>query len=288
MSYALFLGCTIPARLQHYEVSARSVLEKLDIELIDIPDFNCCGYPIKNYDYNSFLLSSARNISLAEDRGLDIVTLCKCCYGSLKKAEHTLNKDQRIKDEITSMLKKDNLKYSGNIKIKHLLSVLYHDVGLESIKEKIVKPYNDINIATHYGCHALRPSDIVQFDDPENPTLFDQLVDITGARSINWSRKLECCGAPQLGVNDELATDMMEKKLNDGKEMGAQYLCVACPYCQLQFDRVQQMLIKQKGETNGALASVLYTQFLGISMGIDPDALQIGMNEIDIRGITYK
>jgi heterodisulfide reductase subunit B len=284
MRYALFLGCTIQSRMNQYEVSARAVLDKLGIELVDIRDFNCCGYPLRNYDFKSFLLSSARNIALAQSRDLHIVTLCKCCYGSLKKADHLLRGDATIAGEINALLAKERLTYGGGVEIKHLLSVLYHDMGIEALREKIEKPYREVKIATHYGCHALRPSDIVQFDDPSNPRLFDQLVEITGAESIDWSNRLECCGAPLLGVNDELSMDLMEKKLSNGKESGADYLCVACPYCQLQFDKVQNMMISQRGE-NSSLPSILYTQLLGLSMGIDADALQIDMNELDISSI---
>jgi heterodisulfide reductase subunit B len=284
MRYALFLGCTIPARMNQYEVSARAVLDKLDIELVDICDFNCCGYPLRNYDVKSFLLSSARNIALAERRELNIIALCKCCYGSLKKTDYVLREDSALRKEINALLARENLRYEGGIEIKHLLSVLYHDMGIEALREKIKRPYREVKIATHYGCHALRPSDVVQFDDPSDPRLFDDLVEITGARSINWSNRLECCGAPLLGVNDDLSMDLMEKKLSNGKESGADYLCVACPYCQLQFDRVQSMMISQRGR-NGSLPSILYTQLLGLSMGIDADALQIEANELDISGI---
>jgi heterodisulfide reductase subunit B len=284
MRYALFLGCTIPARMNQYELSARAVLDKLDVELVDIRDFNCCGYPLRNYDVKSFLLSSARNIALAERHDLNIIALCKCCYGSLRKADYLLREDSVLRKEINDLLARENLQYEGGIEIKHLLSVLYHDVGVEALRERIERPYREVKIATHYGCHALRPSDVVQFDDPSDPRLFDDLVEITGAKSIKWSNRLECCGAPLLGVNDDLSMDLMEKKLLNGRESGADYLCVACPYCQLQFDRVQSMMISQRGG-NSSLPSILYTQLLGLSMGIDADTLQIEANELDISGI---
>ena len=284
MKFAFFVGCTIPARLKQYETSARSILKKFDVELVDIPEFNCCGYPLRNYDYNSFFLSSARNIALAMKQDLNIITLCKCCYGSLKKAEHLIKEDATVIKDIRDLLKKEGLALDGDIEIKHLLSVLYHDVGIESLKEKITRPYKDIKIATHYGCHALRPGDIVQFDDPENPKLFDELVQATGAESIYWSSRLECCGAPLLGVNDELSMDIMEKKIVNGKEGGADYFCVSCPYCHLQFDNAQKRLISERG-ANGNIGSILYTQLLGLTMGIDSGDLQLDMNELDISGV---
>ena len=284
MKFALFLGCNIPARVQQYDMSARAVLDKLDVDLVDIREFNCCGYPVRNTDFETFVLFSARNLALAEKQGLDIVTLCKCCYGSLKKAEHLMKEDNSLRDEINVLLAKEGLEYRGTIEVRHFLSVLHKEIGIPALKEKVKNGFKDLKIATHYGCHALRPSDITQFDNPVAPVLFDQLVELTGAKSIDWQLKLECCGAPLLGVNDDLSMDLAEKKLSDGKQSGADYLCVACPYCQLQFDTVQQMMSSVRG-TDHQLPSILFPQLLGLVMGIDGKALGIQMNQIDISRI---
>ena len=284
MKYALFLGCTIPRRLQQYDLSARAVLDKFDVDVVDIREFNCCGYPIKNSDFKTFVLFSARNLALAEKQSLDVMTLCKCCFGSLKKVNHLMKQDSSLRDEINFFLAKEGLEYKGTIEVTHFLSVLHKEVGLKTLKEKVTRPFNDLKIATHYGCHALRPSDIMQFDNAVAPVLFDQLVETTGAKSINWPLKLECCGAPLLGVNDELSMDLTEKKLVNGKESGADYLCVGCPWCQVQFDTVQEMMTSQRS-SNHRLPSILYPQLLGLAMGIDGDTLGIKMNKIDISGI---
>ena len=284
MKFAFFLGCNIPARVQHYEMSARAILERLNIDLVDIREFNCCGYPMRNNDFKTFVLFSARNLALAESRGLDMITLCKCCYGSLKKADHLMKEDPSIRDEVNSILSNEGLEYKGSIQVKHLLTVLHKDVGIKAIKEKITGSYKDLNIATHYGCHALRPSDITQFDDPIAPVLFDQLVEATGAKSIEWSSKLDCCGAPALGVNDKLSMELTKKKLANGRQSGAHFLCVACPYCQLQFDSVQSLLTSNYG-CDQALPSLVFPQLLGLAMGIEEDALGMGMNQIDVARI---
>lgn len=284
MKFALFLGCTIPARLKHYESSSRAVLEKLGVGLVDIKEFNCCGYPLRNIDFKAFLLSSARNLGLAEKKGLHIMTLCKCCYGSLKKADYLMKENPALRKEVNTPLEKEDLQYEGRIEIKHLLTVLYKEVGLASIKKKIEKNFKGLKIATHYGCHALRPSQVVRFDDPGNPSIFDRLVEVTGAKSIDWLTRLECCGAPLLGSNDELSTEMTLKKLNNGRESGADYLCTACTYCQIQFDTVQDKILSQRG-SNDPLPSMLYPQLLGLSMGIPPEPLGLNMNKIPIREI---
>jgi len=284
MKFALFLGCNIPARLTQYESSSRAVLKKLSVELVDIEEFNCCGYPLRNIDFKASILSAARNLALSEKENLPILILCKCGFGMLKHAAHILKEDTSLLKEINNTLKEENLEFKGDIEIKHLLSVFYHDVGLDNIKEKITRPYKDLKIATHYGCHALRPSEVVKFDDPVNPTLFDNLVALTGAESIDWEKRLDCCGAPLFGSNDDLSMDLTEKKLSNARQSGADFLCNACSYCHIQFDTVQSM-INSKGGKNHALPPILYPQLLGLSLGIDGDTLGLRENKIDITGI---
>ena len=278
MNFALFLGCKIPYFVPQYETSMRIVLKALEVGLEDI-EFNCCGYPVRNLHERSYVLSSARNLALAESRNLSILTPCKCCYGSLKKAQYLLENHPSLRDEINEILAEENLRYEGRIEVKHLLSVLLHDVGLPGIKEKITHPYKGLKIAVHYGCHALRPSKVVQFDDPLAPTLFDRLVEVTGAESIDWPLKLQCCGNPLWGKNDALSLDLTVKKLEDAEKSEAHALCVACTYCQIQFDTVQKEHIAGK-KSKVSMPSVLYPQLLGLAMGMDPGALGMDMNKI--------
>ena len=284
MKFALFLGCQIPVRLKQYETSSRAILERLGVGLVDIEEFNCCGYPLRNIEFRAFLLSSARNLALAAKKKLDVMTLCQCCYGSLKKASVLLKENPSLRKEMNAVLEREGLSYEGEVEVKHLLYVLHQEVGVEAIKKKIGKTFTGVKIAAHYGCHALRPSQVVRFDNPVGPSIFDQLVEATGAESISWPMRLECCGAPLLGINDELSMYLTLKKLNDGKESGAEYLCVACPYCHLQFDAVQKKIIAQRG-MNHPLPSILYPQLLGLSLGIDGEILGLKMNQIPSGGI---
>jgi heterodisulfide reductase subunit B len=284
MKFAIFLGCNIPVRLKQYEMASRAVLKELGVSLADIPEFNCCGYPLRNIDLKAFVLSSARNLALAEKKNLNLLALCKCGYGTFRMAEHLMRENAELRDEANRILGKEGLRYEGDTQVKHLLSVLFNDVGTKAIRASITRPYENLKIATHYGCHALRPSSIVQFDDPVAPSLFDQLVEATGAESIEWPLKLECCGAPLLGTNDELSWDFTEKKLVDAKRAGAQYLTTGCPFCQVQFDTVQETIKFERG-ANHHLPAILYPQLLGLCMGIDKETLGLDKNQIDITGI---
>ena len=284
MKFALFIGCQIPVRLKQYETSSKAILERLGVGLVDIEEFNCCGYPLRNIEFKAFLLASARNLSLAEKKKLDVMTLCQCCYGALKKANFLLRENASLRKEVNAILEREGLRYEGEVNVKHLLYVLHQEVGIEAIKKNITKTFKGLRIAAHYGCHALRPSQVVEFDNPVAPSIFDQLVEATGAESVPWPMRLECCGAPLWGINDELSMDLTLKKLNDGKESGAKNLCVACPYCHLQFDTVQQMILSQRG-LNHPLPSILYPQLLGLSMGINSETLGLKMNKIPISEV---
>ncbi len=285
MQFASFLGCNIPARVGQYADATGAVFKKLEIELIELPEFNCCGYPARNLDQRAFVLSAAKNMAVAESAGLDMMVMCKCCYGSLKKAQYALNADQDLKKDINSVLAKEKLHFEGRVRVDHLLSVLYHQVGTAGLKPLISKTYSGLQIAASYGCHALRPSSVTDFDDPVSPKIFDELVEITGAFSVDWARKLDCCGAPLTGSNDRLAMDMALKKIASARNAGAHFLCTACPYTHLQFDRVQ-LHMAANSENWEPLAPILYPQLLGLCMEIDAHHLGLSHNSLDITGIS--
>ena len=285
MKFALFIGCNIPARVSQYADATEAVFEKLDIELVEFTEFNCCGYPVRNIDRRAFVLSAAKNLAVAEAAGLDIMAMCKCCFGSLKKAAAVLSRDQDLKADVNAILAKEKLHYGGHVRINHLLTVLHRDVGLKNLESLISKSYSGLQIAVSYGCHALRPSKVTGFDDPVSPHLFDELVEITGAYSVDWTRKLDCCGAPLTGINDRLAMDMALKKLASAKEAGAHFLCTACPYTHLQFDWVQHRMAADTDNWE-PVVPVLYPQLLGLSMGLDAPALWLSKGSFDLTTMT--
>jgi heterodisulfide reductase subunit B len=285
MKFALFHGCNIPSRVRQYADATAAVCARLGIELVEMDDFNCCGYPVRHTDHRAYVLSAARNLAAAEQAGLEMLVMCKCCYGSLKRAEHFLGQDPELTDDVNRILSRENLEYRNDPRVKHLLSVLYHDVGIEHLQKTISKTYSGLQIAVSYGCHALRPSSITAFDDPVSPKIFDELVEVIGAYSVAWTRKLDCCGAPLTGINDQLAMDMTQNKIDSAREAGAQYICTACPYSQLQFDSVQKRMAAQSNNAK-PLAPILYPQLLGLSMGIDEKILGISRNGIDLSSIV--
>jgi heterodisulfide reductase subunit B len=283
MKLALQRCCTTPIFLKQYETSTDAVLERLGVELTD-KALNCCGYPLKNYNYKAHVLASARNLSIAEKRKVNIMTFCNCCYGTLKEVNHRLKEDRTLSLEINRKLEKEALGYEGGVEIQHIMEVFYHDVGLDRVKEKIVKKFNGLKVAVHYGCHILRPRQLVQFAKPGTAAVFDELVAMTGANLVPWHLQLECCGSPMWGIDDDLSTALTKKKIDNARTSGADYLCLACSYCQVQFDRVQKRLV-DKGRITDPMPSILFTQLLGLCMGIDPVVLGIKDNQLNIAPI---
>lgn len=275
MKYAFFQGCNIPARIEQYADSTRAVMQKFGVELVELREFNCCGYPVRNVDEKSYILPSVRNLAIAEKEGLDIIVICNCCFASLMKAKNVVENDAKILEEINLILAKENLQYSGKAVVKHYLSVLYSDIGVNTIAGKLVYKLKDFNIAVIQGCHVLRPREITKFDDSFVPAITDSLVGCTGAQNLEWQGKLECCGAALAGLNDELSHKLLLEKIEGAKAAGAQYITPICAYCHLQFDTTQ---LNIADGDDGILPVLLYPQLLGLCLGIDADKLGLVQN----------
>jgi heterodisulfide reductase subunit B len=271
MKFAWFPGCKIPHYQPQYELSTRAVLDALGIRLAHI-EFNCCGYPIRHQNFKASVLSAARNMAIANQHHQTILTPCKCCYGNLKHGQYWMKHHQGLRHEITRILAEEGLKWDDGIRVVHLLSVLAHDVKPEMIRARVNHPLTGLKVAAHYGCHALRPGNVTRFDDPLAPTIFEKLVDITGAESINWPLRLECCGNPLWEKNNRLSIRLMNRKLRDAAQSGADIICTACTYCQIQFDTVQAGLL-EKDRPKSTLPAILYPQLLGLSLGLNQDVL---------------
>ena len=269
MTLAFFPGCKIPYFCSHYGTSTKAVLKSLGVDFAE-PEFNCCGYPMRNFDLKAFVLQSARNFAIAEERGMDIVTPCKCCFGSMSHARHILDENHGLRAEINQMLDAENRKYTGVSRIRHLLSVLAEDVGAAQIGAHVRKPYYGMKVAAHYGCHALRPSSVVQFDNPFSPTIFESLIRVTGAECVDWERRLECCGQPLAEGSPEISRRLAERKITSAVDSGADLICSACTYCQLQFAAMPETEI----------LNILYPQLLGLSMGLS--ARRLGLDRTPV------
>lgn len=283
-TYEVFLGCAIPNRFNNYESSMRVVAEALGIKLVDFDGASCCGTVVlKSIDEHSWLAMSGRNIALAEKRGHDIVTPCNGCFGSLKDTDHILHDNETERKAVNKVLAALGLEYTGKAKVRHFVEVLY-DVK-DEIAKKIVKPLDGLRVAFHPGCHLLRPSNVAGFDDPELPSKVDELIELTGAKSVPWSLKLKCCGSPLLITSEDIATQIIKEKMADAIAAGANCVVTNCPACHTQFD-VQALGLQDDEGNSLELPALFVTQILGAAMGLEEEQLGFELNRVSLDPIN--
>ncbi len=282
--YLLFLGCVIPYRISSYEISTRKVLDKLGVELVEMPEFNCCGLPLDPINHDMMLTLAARNLCLAEQQKLNIMTLCNGCFGTLNHVNKELKEDKKIREKVNGYLKEIGMEFNGTTTVKHLIHVLAQDVGFEKIRENIQKPLNPLRVAQHIGCHVVRPAKYVGFDDPENPTVLKKLIKATGAECLNYMDETECCGAPIIGVNDKIPLQLAREKLDHIRAVDAQALITVCPFCHMMYDLNQPRIEKTFNEKFG-IPVLHYPQLLGLAMGFNPDELAFKQLRVDASKI---
>lgn len=288
MKYALFLGCTIPARARNYELSARKVAEKLSIELVDMENFICCGFPIKAGDMDASELLAAYNLCLAREKGLDICALCSSCTSALSEVAHQLSVDEEKRRKINERLSAVGLEYRESPRVRHLARVLFEEVGEDKLRVHLERDLSGLKIASHYGCHFLKPSEVHDhFDQVEDPESLDTLVALTGAQVIDYPLKKKCCGGPVLPVDEKVAMAVTKEKLEALKEAGADVLSLVCPFCSVMYDGNQKSL-ESEYDTTFKLPVLYLTQILGLAMGLGRKELGLNMNVVKTKELTAR
>jgi heterodisulfide reductase subunit B len=287
LNYLIFLGCVIPYRISSYEISTRKVLDKLGVELVEMPEFNCCGFPLDPINHDMMLTLAAQNLCLAEQQNLNIMTLCNGCFGTLNHVNKELKEDKKLREKVNVYLKEIGMEFEGTTKVKHLIHVLAENIGVERIKDAVQNPLNPLRVAQHSGCHIIRPAKYAGSDDPENPTVLKKLINVTGAECLNYLDEMECCGAPIIGVNEKLPLQLAREKLDHIRAVGAQALITVCPFCHMMYDLNQPRIEKTFNEKFG-IPVLHYTQLLGLAMGFSPEELAFKQLRVNASEIVTK
>ncbi len=284
MKYAFFLGCLIPARELSYETSVRKVLPALGVELVDMTGANCCApFSIQSLDHASWLALAARNLCIAEDMELDILTLCNDCYESLLMVNTTLKQNPNLKNRVNEILSEVGKEFRGKTDVKHLVDVLYEDVGVEKLKNVAKEPFTKLRVATQPGCHLTKPKRLHLGFTKEFGAL-DELVRATGAETVDYDRREMCCGGPLRDINDELSRSVARQKLTDIKNAGVHGIVTVCPFCFLQFD-LGQLEIKRHFKEEYNLPVLHFVELLRMAMGMKLENWEIKSHRIPISNI---
>jgi heterodisulfide reductase subunit B len=289
MVFGFFLGCIIPNRYPGIETAIRYIFDDLDIQLLDLKGASCCPAPgvFRSFVQDTWLVIAARNLCIAEELGVDIVTACNGCFGSLSDANFILKNSPKNQAKVNKNLSKIGHEFKGTTNVYHFVSVL-KDFGIEKI-EKFVEYKFRVKIAPHYGCHLLRPSIIRQVDSPEKPTILEKLINVVGSECVEYKDKMKCCGAGG-GVRAaclDLALDMCEEKLENITLANPDCIINVCPFCHLQFD-VGQKEINEKFEKDFNIPILHYAQFLALAMGHPPKSLGLDAHTISVKPFLQK
>jgi len=287
--FAVFWGCTIPARFPFIEKATRLVFDDLGASARELPGHTCCpeGVLVKSSDEEAFYTTAARNLALVEKAGLDVVTPCNGCYSTFKETWSHLESDWRERERVNARLAREELHYEGRLKITHLAEWLADDIGAGVVASHATRNLWGMRIAVHYGCHLLRPTPAVNWDDPLAPTKVEAIVASLGAQVVDYPSKMQCCGNALDRVGErEGSLAFARRKLLEVQAHGADALVVVCPSCFQQFDLNQAALQRNREDVN---VPVLYlSELIALTYGHSAEEIGLGMHRVSVQPFLDK
>lgn len=258
MKVSYYPGCSLHATGKEYDQSMKSVSHALGIELKEVDDWSCCGASSAhstNFDLSVAL--SARNLVAAEKDAMDVMVPCAACFNRFKTAEHNLKADKELKAKIEGVI---GAKYQGGIAIRNPIDIIYNEIGVDALAAKVVKPLTGLKPVSYYGCLLLRPPEVCEFENYENPYMLDKILGSLGADVRNWSYKTDCCGGSLAISKTSIVVDMCNKLMSAAREAGANCVATACPLCLANLDMRPSSGLK--------LPVFYFTELIALAMGL--------------------
>ena len=272
LKYALFTGCTAKQSTPEQYMSTLAVADKLGIELVELVEASCCGAShLQDFDDFLSLVLNARNIAYAEKHGLTMVTICNTCQLNTAMTKHRLDTEPELKAKVNEKLAEVGLEYKGTSQITHFLYAIIDDIGLDKIKDMVVTPLSQFNIAPFYGCHNIRPSELQNEthkskESAYRPTSLDDLIKACGGESVDYYEKNKCCGFHVELQAPHTASVLTGNAIAGAMDNNADWMVTPCPLCHLKLDT-------QTGHASEAIGRevklpVLHMQqMLGLALG---------------------
>ena len=260
MKFSYYPGCSLESTAKEFDMSVHAVCKELDVELKELPDWNCCG--ASSGHSTNLKLSHAlpgRNLAIAEKEGMDLAVSCPACFLRLKKTAYDLSRDEELRKEIVRIM---DMPYEVKYNTRHILDIIYHDVGLDAIRGKVTKPLKGLKAVSYYGCLLVRPPKVTEFGEHENPVMMDEIVETMGAEPLDWSGKIDCCGGSLALTRTDIVYKLIDDLIVAARRAGANCIVAACPLCQANLDT------RQKGGKDNPLPVLYFTELLGISFGL--------------------
>ncbi|MBS3784202.1 MAG: CoB--CoM heterodisulfide reductase iron-sulfur subunit B family protein [Anaerolineae bacterium] len=258
--YTYYPGCTSETTAVEFGRSTEAVCEALGVELIELDDWNCCGASSAHtLDHELALALPGRNVALAQEGGLDMVIPCPACYQHCRDADIKMREDQAWREKMERIL---DFRYQGEARPRHLLEVLSNDLDEDELQEKVVKPLEGLKVASYYGCVLVRPPELTGWDDPEHPVTMDRLMAVLGTEVIDWSYKVDCCGASMTLARGDIVAELSTKIIEGAAEAGADCIVSACGMCEINLDT------RQAPESGKKMPIFYLTELMALALGL--------------------
>ncbi len=277
MRYTFYPGCSLDATAKEFYGSTLAMAGKLGLELAELEDWICCGSTAA-HNSDPLLADALPAQNLRAAHGQTVAVACASCYSRLKMANHHIAGDAAVRARVAQVVGGD---YDGLTPVRHLLEILGQDMG-QDVAAAIRRPLSGLKVACYYGCLLSRPPEVTQFDDAENPTLMDKLLEIAGAVSVDWPHKTECCGASFSITDSSIVVELTEKILSMAQAAGVDCIATACPLCQLNLD-MRQKDVETKYGRRYDLPVFYFTQLLGLAMGCSAKEVSLDRLVVDPR-----
>jgi heterodisulfide reductase subunit B len=237
MRYTYYPGCTSETTAVEFGHSTEAVCEALEIELVELEDWNCCGASsAHSLDHELGLALPGRNVALAQEAGMDMVIPCPACYQHCRDANIKMREDEAWREKMERIL---HFRYEGKARPRHLLEVLVNDLDKDELEELVTRPLEGLKVASYYGCVLVRPPELTGWDDPEHPVTMDDLMSVLGAEVVDWSYKVDCCGASLTLSRGDIVAELSTKIVEGAAEAGADCIVSACGMCEINLDTRQ-------------------------------------------------
>ncbi len=277
MKIGYYPGCTLKSKAQNLEVAAIKAMEALDVEMVELEKWNCCGavYSLADDDLVHYL-APVRDLIRAHDQGFDkIVTLCSMCYNTLARANNLMRDDEVKRDALNNFMEEES-DYKGEVEVLHLLNFIRDEIGWDKVRDAIKNPFEGVKFAPYYGCTLTRPTEIT-IESPENVKIFQEFVEAIGAEYTEFSESERCCGSYQIISNPEAAAQTTMTIIGSAEHAGADALVLSCPLCEYNVGRRQKDALNGSEGING-LPTFYFSQLLALALGLPVDVNKLDLN----------
>jgi heterodisulfide reductase subunit B len=295
---AYYPGCALKDRSSHLDRSARDSALGLGFELEEIDPWTCCGaVPPVSRERVMNLVAPSRILRTVQESGRDVlITVCDFCYNTLKRTNFSIHDDPMIRRRVNAFLADDRSgstgtdgggTYDGNVRVLHLLEYIRDAVGFGNIPGRLTRPLRGLKLAAYYGCVMLRPLREIQLDNPEDPSIIDDLITAVGAEAVRYPYRTECCGSYLSVSNPDASARLCHSILSSARDHGAEALIVSCPLCFHNLDSRQKAIMEMQSGFK-PLPVLYFTQLLSMALGNGPERQGFGKHAVDVTPLLER